>query len=44
MNEAYDIAGDGWPARATLPTARSGIAVAVLDGKIHVLGGEGLDR
>jgi N-acetylneuraminic acid mutarotase len=41
MNEAYDIAADRWLPRAPLPTARSGIAVAVLDGKIHVLGGEG---
>lgn len=41
MNEAYDIATDSWTTRAPMPTARSGIGAAVLDGKLHVLGGEG---
>ena len=41
MNEAYDIAADTWITRAPMPTARSGLGAAVVDGKIHVLGGEG---
>jgi len=41
MNEAYDIATDTWTTRAPMPTARSGIGAAVIDGKMHVLGGEG---
>ena len=40
-NEAYDPATDRWEARAPLPTARSGIAAAVLDQRIVVVGGEG---
>ena len=41
MNEAYDIATNTWTMRAPMPTARSGTGIAVVDGKIHVLGGEG---
>jgi N-acetylneuraminic acid mutarotase len=41
MNEVYDIATDTWSTKAPVPTARSGIGVAALDGKIYVLGGEG---
>jgi len=41
MTEAYDIATDTWSTRQPMPTARSGIGAAALDGKIHVLGGEG---
>jgi len=41
MNEAYSIAEDKWLARAPTPTAQSGTGVAVLDGKVHLLGGEG---
>jgi N-acetylneuraminic acid mutarotase len=41
MNDAYDIATDTWTPRAPMPTARSGTGVGVIDGKIHVLGGEG---
>jgi len=41
MNEAYDVATDSWTTLQPMPTARSGIGVAALDGKIHVLGGEG---
>jgi len=41
MTEAYDIATDTWSARAPMPTARSGTAIGVVDGRIHVLGGEG---
>src|SRR5205807_667699 len=39
-NEVYDPATNSWQTRAPLPTARSGIATAVLDGKIFVFGGE----
>jgi len=41
MNEAYDIAGDTWTTRLPMPTARSGTGAEALDGRIHVLGGEG---
>jgi len=41
MNEAYDIATNTWATRAPMPTARSGTGIAVVDGKVHVLGGEG---
>jgi N-acetylneuraminic acid mutarotase len=39
-NEAYDPATDRWEQRAPMPTARSGIAAAVLEGRIFVFGGE----
>jgi N-acetylneuraminic acid mutarotase len=41
MNEEYDIATNTWLTRAPMPTARSGTAIAVTNGRIHVLGGEG---
>jgi N-acetylneuraminic acid mutarotase len=41
MTEAYDIATDTWLTRAPMPTARSGTGAEALDGRIHVLGGEG---
>ena len=41
MNEAYDIATDTWATRAPMPTARSGTATAIINGRISVLGGEG---
>jgi N-acetylneuraminic acid mutarotase len=41
MNDAYDIATNTWTPRAPMPTARSGTGIAVVDGKIHVMGGEG---
>jgi len=41
MNEVYDIATDTWSTSAPMPTARSGIGAAVIDGKIYVIGGEG---
>jgi N-acetylneuraminic acid mutarotase len=41
MNEAYDIATNTWSMRAPMPTARSGIGIVTVDGRIHVLGGEG---
>jgi N-acetylneuraminic acid mutarotase len=39
-NEAYDPATDRWEPRQLMPTARSGIGTAVLNGRLHVLGGE----
>ena len=33
--------GDGWVAAAPIPTPRGGVAAAALDGRLHVLGGEG---
>jgi len=41
MNEEYDIATNSWLTRAPMPTARSGTGIAVSNGRIHVLGGEG---
>jgi N-acetylneuraminic acid mutarotase len=41
MNEVYDIATDTWSTRAPMPSARSAIGAAALDGKIYVIGGEG---
>ena len=38
--EAYDPATGRWEQRAPLPTARSGIAAAVLEGRMFVFGGE----
>ncbi|TKB60195.1 MAG: hypothetical protein E8D48_13735 [Nitrospira sp.] len=37
----YDPATDRWRRVADLPTARSGITAAVVEGKIYVFGGEG---
>ena len=39
-NEAYDPATNRWEQRAPMPTARSGIAAAVLAGRMFVFGGE----
>jgi Kelch motif len=39
--ERYDPATDRWRRVADLPTARSGITAAVVEGKIYVFGGEG---
>ena len=41
FNEEYDPTTDTWSMKAPLPTTRSGIAAAVLDGHIYVFGGEG---
>jgi N-acetylneuraminic acid mutarotase len=35
----YDLLRDAWTSRAEMPTARGGLAAAVLDERIHVLGG-----
>jgi N-acetylneuraminic acid mutarotase len=40
VNEAFDPTTQQWRTRKPLPTARSGIAGAVLEGKIFVFGGE----
>ena len=39
-HEVYDVAHDTWSSALGLPTARSGVGVAVLHGRLHVLGGE----
>jgi hypothetical protein len=39
-NEAYDPATNRWEQRAPMPTARSGIGAAVVEGRIFVFGGE----
>jgi N-acetylneuraminic acid mutarotase len=39
-NEEYDPATDRWRALAPLPTVRSGIVAASLNGKVFVFGGE----
>ena len=41
MNEVYDIVTDTWSTSTPMPSARSGIGAAVIDGKIYVIGGEG---
>ena len=38
--EAYDPENNQWQSRTKLPTARSGIAAGVIDGRIYVVGGE----
>lgn len=40
-NEAYDPTTNRWEQRAPMPTARSGIAAAVLEWRMFVFGGEG---
>jgi N-acetylneuraminic acid mutarotase len=40
--DVYDLAANTWSSVKPMPTARSGSAVAVLDGKIFVFGGERL--
>ena len=38
-NEEYDPSADSWSTRSPMPTARDHIAVPVVEGKIHVIGG-----
>jgi N-acetylneuraminic acid mutarotase len=40
VTEEYDVAQDVWRTRAAMPTARSGVAGGVYNGKIYVAGGE----
>ncbi len=42
--QIYDPAEGRWRSRAPMPTARSGISAAVAAGKIHVIGGEDLQK
>ncbi|NIS66255.1 MAG: galactose oxidase, partial [Gemmatimonadales bacterium] len=39
LHEVYDPATDSWSDAAPLPTARDHFAIAVVDGRIHVIGG-----
>jgi len=39
-NEEYDPATDRWQEKQPLPTARSGCAAALFNGRIFVIGGE----
>ena len=41
--EAYDPATDTWETWPAMPTARGGMAADVIDGVIHVTGGENLE-
>src|SRR5256885_7001557 len=40
-NEVYDVAKDTWSSVLGVPTARSGVGVAVLEGPTPALGGGG---
>ena len=40
-HEVFDTATGEWAMRPQLPTPRSGIGVVALNGRLHVLGGEG---
>jgi N-acetylneuraminic acid mutarotase len=42
-NEVYDPLSDDWEPRSDMPTPRSGLAADVIDGRIHVTGGEDID-
>jgi len=42
--EAYDPATDTWTKKADMPTARAQPAIAVVDGKVYVIGGYGEDN
>jgi N-acetylneuraminic acid mutarotase len=39
-HEVYDVAKNTWSSVLGVPTARSGVGTAVLNGRLHVLGGE----
>lgn len=39
-NEMYDSSHDSWISKEQLPTSRSGLSAAVVNGSIYVLGGE----
>ncbi|MFO1253520.1 MAG: kelch repeat-containing protein [Inhella sp.] len=42
--DCYHPASNSWSAEAPLPTARSGLAAAVVDGKLYTFGGETAER
>lgn len=44
MNEMYDPKLDKWSTLEPLPTNRSGLSAALVDGKIYVLGGESIHK
>jgi N-acetylneuraminic acid mutarotase len=37
--EAYDPATDTWTTKAPMPTARQGLAAAVVNGSLYAIGG-----
>jgi len=41
---AYDVATDSWHQLAPLSSSRGSVGVAVVGGKIHAIGGRGLDK
>jgi len=44
VNEVYDPATDSWIAKAPIPTAVYGYASAVVNNKIYVISGQGVNR
>ena len=42
--EMYDPKTDTWERKANMPTARSGVSVSVVDGKIYAIGGETIKK
>lgn len=42
--EIYDPATDTWTQGPDMPTGRSGMAYAILDGQLHAIAGEDIDR
>ena len=44
VNEVYDPKTDTWKSLAPMPTARGGIAAAVINGNIYVFGGEAPEK
>lgn len=41
LASVYELVGQRWEQRASMLTARGGLAVAVLEGRVHALGGSG---
>jgi len=42
--EIYDPAADVWTSGPDMPTARSGMGFAIIDGQLHTFAGEDVDR
>ena len=42
--EMYDPKTDTWERKSDMPTARSGVSVSVVDGKIYAIGGSSMKR